>query len=96
MENVIEYYLVEVNERGEESALAKFYSNSFTRTETVSNAFKFDSEEQAKEACHLQNMLAKLFKNDTVTYYVKQSIERTKFDENGELYVEKDVEEATE
>lgn len=96
MEQFTEFYLVEVNKNGEESALMQNYSNSFTRGATADSAFKFESEEQVKEACHLQNMLAKIFKNGTVTYYVKQTIERTKFDENGEPYVKPEVEHSVE
>lgn len=96
MEKVTEFYLVEVNANGEESPLTQNFANGFTRTATVSGAFKFENEEEAKQACGLQNMLAKIFKNGTKTYYVKQSIERTKFNENGEPYVKQEVEEATE
>ncbi|UXR70302.1 hypothetical protein MUA26_04005 [Staphylococcus sp. IVB6246] len=91
MEQITEFYLVEVNPQGEESPLMRNFSNGFTRGATADSAFKFDSEDQAKEACHLQNMLAKIFKNNTKTYYVKQSIERTKFDESGEPYVKPKV-----
>ncbi|UXR75592.1 MULTISPECIES: hypothetical protein [unclassified Staphylococcus] len=96
MEQITEFYLVEVNPQGEESPLMRNFSNGFTRGVSPDNAFKFETEDEVKQACGLQNMLAKIFKNNTKTYYVKQSIERAKFDENGELYVEKDVEEATE
>lgn len=96
MEKATEFYLVEVNERGEESPLVQNFANGFTRGVSPDNAFKFETEDEAKQACGLQNKLAKIFKNNTKTYYVKQSIERTKFNENGEAYVEKDVEEATE
>lgn len=92
MEKVTEFYLVEVNANGEESPLTQNFANGFTRTTTVSGAFKFGTEDEAKQACSLQNMLAKIFKNGTKTYYVKQNIERNKFDENGEPYVEHVVE----
>ncbi|MDO5375684.1 MAG: hypothetical protein Q4F01_05785 [Staphylococcus rostri] len=91
-----EFFLVEVNERGDESPLAQNFANGFMRTETPNSAFKFENEEEAKQACSLQNMLAKIFKSNIKTYYVKQSIERTKFDETGKAHVDHDVKEDTE
>ncbi|UXR74672.1 hypothetical protein MUA48_04265 [Staphylococcus sp. IVB6238] len=91
MEQITEFYLVEVNPQGEESPLMRNFSNGFTRGVSPDNAFKFETEDEAKQACGLQNMLAKIFKNNTTTYYVKQTIERTKFDESGEPYVKPKV-----
>ncbi|AVQ34427.1 hypothetical protein C7J88_09725 [Staphylococcus muscae] len=92
MEKFTEYYLVEVNERGDNTPLIKSYEgNGFTRGISPDSAFKFQNEEDVKQACHFQNMLAKIFRNKTVTYYVKQEVERTKFDESGEPYVKPKV-----
>lgn len=88
MKKITEYYLVEVNKQGDESCLMQNYSNSFVRGATPENAYKFKEEEQVKQVCTMQNMLAKIFNNGTKTYYVKQEIERSKFDEKGESYVE--------
>ncbi|MFO3693649.1 hypothetical protein [Staphylococcus felis] len=85
MKQFTEYYLVEVNKQGEESPLTQNYSNSFVRGATPNTAFKFTEEEKAKQACKIQNMLAGIFNNGTKTYYVKQDITRTSYDENGEV-----------
>ncbi|REI11015.1 hypothetical protein [Staphylococcus felis] len=86
MKQFTEYYLVEVNKQGEESPLTQNYSNSFVRGATHNTAFKFTEEEKAKQACKIQNMLAGIFNNGTKTYYVKQEVTRTKFNEKGEAY----------
>ncbi|WP_269800720.1 hypothetical protein [Macrococcoides caseolyticum] len=39
----------------------------------------------------MQNMLASIFENGTKTFYVKQDVERTKYDENGEVVVEEET-----
>ncbi|REI31448.1 hypothetical protein [Staphylococcus felis] len=85
MEQFTEFYLVEVNKNGEESALMQNYSNSFVRGASPANAYKFKDEEQVKKVCAIQNMLAGIFNNGTKTYYVKQDITRTSYDENGEV-----------
>ncbi|UXS76377.1 hypothetical protein [Staphylococcus chromogenes] len=88
MENKLtEYYLVEVDKRGEESCLMQNYSNSFVRGASPANAYKFTDEEQVKQVCAMQNMLAGIFNNGTKTYYVKQDITRSSFDEKGVPYV---------
>ncbi|QDW87868.1 hypothetical protein [Staphylococcus hominis] len=88
MENkVTEFYLVEVDKRGEESCLMQNYSNSFVRGASPANAYKFTDEEQVKQVCAMQNMLAGIFKNGSKTYYVKQDITRSSFDEKGAPYV---------
>ena len=88
MENkVTEFYLVEVDKRGEESCLMQNYSNSFVRGASPANAYKFTDEEQVKQVCAMQNMLAGIFNNGTKTYYVKQDITRSSFDEKGAPYV---------
>ncbi|EIS6535453.1 hypothetical protein LN325_002233 [Staphylococcus pseudintermedius] len=86
MEQFTEYYLVEVNKNGEESALMQNYSNSFVRGASPANAYKFKDEEQAKKVCAMQNMLAGIFNNGTKTYYVKQEVSRTKYNQNGTVY----------
>lgn len=86
MEKIIEYYLVEVDKRGEESCLMQNYSNSFVRGASPNTAYKFKEEEQVKQVCAMQNMLAGIFKNGAKTYYVKQDITRNSFDEKGEPY----------
>ncbi|QIN27795.1 hypothetical protein GJU84_11935 (plasmid) [Staphylococcus chromogenes] len=88
MEKITEYYLVEVDKRGEESCLMQNYSNSFVRGASPANAYKFTDEEQVKQVCAMQNMLAGIFNNGTKTYYVKQDVTRTKFDEQGQPYSE--------
>ncbi|KIX91476.1 hypothetical protein TP70_02390 [Staphylococcus microti] len=101
MTKFTEYYLIEVAENGEKYPLIQNYSgNGFIRSTVSDNAFKFESEDDVKEACRFQNMLSKLFKNGTKTYYVKQDVQRTQYTETGEVYVEPsidhDVEGATE
>lgn len=86
MEQFTEFYLVEVNKNGEESALMQNYSNSFVRGASPNSAYKFKDEEQVKKVCSMQNMLASIFNNGTKTYYVKQDITRNSFDEKGEPY----------
>lgn len=87
MENkVTEFYLVEVDKRGEESCLMQNYSNSFVRGASPANAYKFTDEEQVKQVCAMQNMLAGIFSNGTKTYYVKQDITRNKFTQDGSEY----------
>lgn len=49
MEQFTEFYLVEVNKNGEESALMQNYSNSFVRGASPANAYKFKDEEQVKK-----------------------------------------------
>ncbi|MEB7451603.1 hypothetical protein NGB74_11420 [Staphylococcus chromogenes] len=87
MEKITEYYLVEVDKRGEESCLMQNYSNSFVRGASPNTAYKFTDEEQVKQVCAMQNMLAGIFNNGTKTYYVKQDITRSSFDEKGAPYV---------
>ena len=89
MEKLQNFYLVEENESGEESYLMKNYSNSFIPTVSPENAFKFKTEEMAKKACTMQNMLAEVFGNNTKTYYIKQDITRTKYDQTGVLQDDK-------
>ncbi|UBH12416.1 hypothetical protein [Macrococcus armenti] len=84
-EKIQEFYLVERNINGQESALTRNYSNGFVSGATPETAFKFESEEQAKQFCKVQNMLASIFDNGTKTFYVKQDIERTKFTEDGQV-----------
>lgn len=92
MEKITEFYLVEKNDYGE-SALTRNYSNGFVSGATPENAFKFKEEEQAKQFCKMQNMLAEVFQNGTLTYYVKQNIERTKYTEDGqEVQIDTDLE----
>lgn len=88
MEQFTEYYLVEVNKHGEESALMQNYSNSFVRGVSPANAYKFKDEEQVKKVCAMQNMLAGIFNNGTKTYYVKQEVTRTKYNQDGTVYEE--------
>ena len=90
-EKIQEFYLVERNISGQESALTRNYSNGFVSGATPNSAFKFKEEEQAKQFCKVQNMLASIFDNGTKTFYVKQDIERTKYTEDGQV-----VEETTE
>lgn len=86
MEQITEFYLVEVNAQREESCLMQNYSNSFVRGASPNSAYKFKDEEQVKKVCSMQNMLASIFNNGTKTYYVKQDITRNSFDEKGEPY----------
>lgn len=93
MERIKEFYLVEVNKYGEESALMQNYSNGFTRGGTPNNAYKFQEKEQVMQACKVQNMLATILNNGTKTYFVEQNIEREMYDENGEVYVKDEMQE---
>ncbi|MGS3991303.1 hypothetical protein ACEUVK_12915, partial [Staphylococcus pseudintermedius] len=52
------------------------------------NAYKFKDEEQVKKVCAMQNMLAGIFNNGTKTYYVKQEVTRTKYNQDGTMYEE--------
>ncbi|HCA7000971.1 TPA: hypothetical protein K8027_002464, partial [Staphylococcus pseudintermedius] len=52
------------------------------------NAYKFKDEEQVKKVCAMQNMLAGIFNNGTKTYYVKQDVTRTKYNQDGTVYEE--------
>lgn len=88
MEQFTEFYLVEVNKNGEESALMQNYSNSFVRGASPANAYKFKDEEQVKKVCAMQNMLAGIFNNGTKTYYVKQEVTRTKYNQDDTVYEE--------
>ncbi|EKC6435503.1 hypothetical protein OP546_000846 [Staphylococcus pseudintermedius] len=88
MNQITEYYLVEVNKQGEESPLTQNYSNSFMSGATPNTAFKFNEEEKVKQACKIQNMLAGIFNNGTKTYYVKQEVTRTKYNQDGTVYEE--------
>ena len=90
-EKIQEFYLVERNSSGSESCLTRNYSNGFVSGATPNSAFKFKEEEQAKQFCKMQNMLAGIFDNGTKTFYVKQDITRTKYTEDGQV-----VEETTE
>ncbi|HCD19392.1 hypothetical protein C7R57_03285 [Macrococcoides caseolyticum subsp. caseolyticum] len=90
-EKIQEFYLVERNSSGSESCLTRNYSNGFVSGATPNTAFKFKEEEQAKQFCKMQNMLAGIFDNGTKTFYVKQDITRTKYTEDGQV-----VEETTE
>lgn len=86
MEKFVEFYLVEKDKNREESCLMKNYSNGFSRGASPANAFKFAEEAQVKKVCTMLNELAQIFNNGTKTYYVKQDVTRTKFDEKGEPY----------
>ncbi|EKF8740504.1 hypothetical protein O0594_000784 [Staphylococcus pseudintermedius] len=55
MNQITEYYLVEVNKQGEESPLTQNYSNSFMRGATPNTAFKFNEEEKVKQAYKVQS-----------------------------------------
>lgn len=94
-EKIQEFYLVERSATGQESALTRNYSNGFAAGSSPENAFKFKDEEQAKQFCKVQNMLAAMFRNGTKTFYVKQDIERTKYTEDGEVAEDEKVEEET-
>ncbi|RIL87972.1 hypothetical protein BUX98_11565, partial [Staphylococcus chromogenes] len=74
----------------EESCLMQNYSNSFVRGASPNTAYKFTDEEQVKQVCAMQNMLAGIFNNGTKTYYVKQDITRSSFDEKGEPYTQEE------
>lgn len=87
-EKIQEFYLVERNIDGEESCLTRNYSNGFVPGATPNTAFKFKDEEQAKQFCKVQNMLAGIFDNGTKTFYVKQDITRTKYSDDGSLLQE--------
>lgn len=87
-EKIQEFYLAERSASGSESCLTRNYSNGFVAGATPENAFKFKEEEQAKQFCKVQNMLASIFDNGTETFYVKQDIERTKFTEDGQVVEE--------
>lgn len=79
------FYLVEKdNETGNEYPLQKNYnSNSFSRTSTTFNAYKFDTVDKVKSACQLQNNMNQMFGESDVVYYAEENITRTLFDKEG-------------
>jgi len=91
-EKIEEFYLVERNSSGIESCLTRNYSNGFVSGATPENAFKFKTEDQAKQFCKMQNMLSEVFQNGTKTFYVKQNIERTKYTDDGKVVEDTEVE----
>lgn len=86
--NIKQYFLVERDEKGQETCLIKNYGNGFSRGGTPQSAHKFLNEEDAKKACMVQNTLSSIFGNNSYTYYVEEHIQRTKKQDNGEEYVE--------
>ncbi|WP_323705346.1 hypothetical protein [Mammaliicoccus sciuri] len=83
-----QYFLVERDEKGQETCLIKNYGNGFNKGGTPQSAHKFMNEADAKTACTAQNTLATIFGNNTFTYYVEERIERNKKRQNGEPYIE--------
>lgn len=83
-ENEVVYFLVETNEVGETYALQKTFSGSgFQRAYANDGIFKFNDEEKVKQACKVQNMMNSLFGSKGLVSYVKETIGRELFDENG-------------
>lgn len=93
--NIKQYFLVERDEKGQETCLVKNYGNGFNKGGTPQSAHKFMNEADAKTACTVQNTLATIFGNNTFTYYVEETISRTKKQQDGQNYVE-DTEEVSE
>lgn len=82
--NEEKWFLVEVNESGEEFVLQKTWNGSgFQTTPIVSNAHTFATEEDAKNGCKLQAMMNKMFGSKSKVYYVKENIVRVRYDETG-------------
>lgn len=82
------YYLLDVHENGGESyanPLSKVWnSSSFQITSNVSDAYKFDTKEQAIKAATLQNTLNEVFGSDNKVYVVQGTTNNTLFDIQGQ------------
>lgn len=90
------FYLVQVDETGEEMALQKTWNGAgFIATSVTANAHMFKTEDDAKNACKLQQMMNQMFGINSKTYYMKESTERVRYDETGAV-AEDSPEEATE
>ncbi|MEB5757394.1 hypothetical protein [Mammaliicoccus sciuri] len=82
--NEEKWFLVEVNESGEEFVLQKTWNGSgFQTTPIVSNAHIFATEQEAKNGCKLQGMMNTMFGSSSKVYYVKENIVRVRYDETG-------------
>ncbi|MEB7779269.1 hypothetical protein NGB30_01820 [Mammaliicoccus fleurettii] len=82
--NEEKWFLVEVNENGEEFVLQKTWNGSgFQTTPIVSNAHIFTAEEDAKNGCKLQGMMNTMFGSNSKVYYVKENVVRVRYDETG-------------
>jgi len=89
------FYLVQVDENGEEMALQKTWNSAgFVGTSVTANAHMFKTEEEAKNACKLQQMMNQMFGTNAKTYYMKETTERVRHDETGA--VAEDTEEVSE
>lgn len=78
------FYLVQVDENGEEMALQKTWNGAgFIATSVTANAHMFKTEDDAKNACKLQQMMNQMFGINSQTYYMKESTERVRYDETG-------------
>jgi len=86
--NIKQYFLVERDEKGQETCLIKNYGNGFNKGGTPQSAHKFSNEADAKTSCTVQNTLASIFGNNTYTYYVEETITRVKKQQDGQDYIE--------
>lgn len=78
------FYLVQVDENGEEMALQKTWNGAgFIATSVTANAHMFKTEDEVKNACKLQHMMNQMFGINAKTYYMKESTERVRYDETG-------------
>lgn len=90
------YYLVQVDENGDEMALQKTWNGAgFIATSMTANAHMFKTEDDVKNACKLQQMMNAMFGINTKTYYMKETTERVRYDETGAV-AEDTTEEPTE
>lgn len=82
--NDARFYLVQVDENGEEMALQKTWNGAgFIATSVTANAHTFKTEDEVKNACKLQQMMNTMFGIPSKTYYMKESTERVRYDETG-------------
>lgn len=78
------FYLVQVDENGDEMALQKTWNGAgFIVTSVTGNAHMFKTEDEAKNACKLQKMMNEMFDTNSQTYYMKETTERVRYDETG-------------
>lgn len=88
MEQFTEYYLVEINKNGEESALMQNYSNSFVRGASPRMRTNLKMRSKLKRYVQCKTCSRGIFNNGTKTYYVKQEVTRTKYNQDGTMYEE--------
>ncbi|MBO3076749.1 hypothetical protein J5E42_04385 [Mammaliicoccus vitulinus] len=82
--NEEKWFLVEVNENGEENGLQRTWNgNGFQSTPILSSVYLFKTEDEAQNACKIQNMMNAMFESNRKIYYVKENVARVRYDETG-------------